>query len=192
MVDMPDESHKTPWNIYSVDASDPDAKLVDREHYSTAEIHQIDELMAALAQLRAVEQQLSDASQRYMRLGQTDMKALHFLIVSKNTGTIATAGALAAHLEISTASTTKLLDRLETHGHIVRSPHPKDRRALAISITDKTHATAVETIGRQQAKRFNAAARLTSQQRDVVTNFLKDMAEEITLGDGQWDGFEEQ
>lgn len=120
------------------------------------------------------------------------MKALHFLIVCKNTGTIPTAGAIAAHLEISTASTTKLLDRLEANGHILRSPHPKDRRALAISITDKTHATAVETIGRQQAKRFNAAARLTSQQRDVVTNFLRDMAKEITLGDGQWNGLEEQ
>lgn len=187
MVETPKEPSRSSWNLYSVEASDPDTELIAPEAYSTADIHQIGELMAALAQLRAVEQQLSDASQRYMRLGKTDMKALHFLIVSKNTGTIATAGALAAHLEISTASTTKLLDRLEASGHVRRSPHPKDRRALAITIMEKTHAAAVETIGRQQAKRFNAAARLTTQQRDVVMNFLKDMAEEITLHEGDWD-----
>lgn len=186
MADTPNESDQTPGNIYSVGASDPDAKLVNRQEYSTAEIHEIDDLMAALAQLRAVEQQLSEAAQHSMRLGQTDMKALHFLIAAKNTDTIATAGALAEHLNISTASTTKLLDRLEANDHILRSPHPKDRRALAISITETTHAAAVETIGRQQAKRFNAAARLTSQQRDVVTNFLRDMAKEIRLRDGQW------
>lgn len=191
MAETPNESHQKPWNIYSLHASDPDAKLVNHRKYSTEQVGEIDDLMAALAQLRAVEQQLSEASQRYMRLGQTDMKALHFLIAAKNTGTIATAGALAGHLKISTASTTKLLDRLEANGHILRSPHPKDRRALAISITDKTHAAAVETIGRQQAKRFNAAARLTSQQRDIVTHFLRDMAEEITLRDGQWDSLEE-
>lgn len=192
MVDTPDDPNTTPWNVYSVEASDPDAKLIDREGYSTEEIHQIGELMGALAQLRAVEQQLSEASQRYMRLGQTDMKALHFLIVAKNTGTTATAGALATHLNISTASTTKLLDRLEASGHILRSTHPHDRRALAISITDKTHAAAVETIGKQQARRFNAAARLTMKQRDVVMSFLQDMANEIALRDGQWDNPEEQ
>src|SRR5699024_3909942 len=123
--------------------------------------------------------------------GKNNMKALQFLIGARNTCTIATAWALARHLKISTASTTKLLDRLEANGHILRSPHPKDRRALAISITDKTHAAAVETIGRQQAKRFNAAARLASQQRDIVTHFLRDMAEEITLRDSQWDSLEE-
>lgn len=186
MGKTPNDPAKNPWNVYSVEASDPDAKLIDREGYSSEELGQINELMAALAHLRSKEQALSAASQRYMQLGPSDMKALHFLIVAKNRYTIATAGALANHLEISTASTTKLLDRLESKGHIVRSPHPNDRRALAITITDETHTAANETIGRQHARRFHSAARLTAAQREVVIMFLNDMAEELTLREGQW------
>ncbi|GAA4111034.1 MarR family winged helix-turn-helix transcriptional regulator [Enteractinococcus coprophilus] len=187
MVDKSEGSTSSAPNVYALDASDPNARLVDRTGHSAEEIRHIGELMAALAQLREAEQRLSEASQRYMKLGPTDMKALHFLIVAQNTGTIATPGAIAVHLEISTASTTKLLDRLEAAGHIVRSPHPYDRRALAISITHETYEAAVETVGRQQAKRFHAAARLTREERDVVIRFLKDMAHEITVHEGQWD-----
>lgn len=118
-----------------------------------------------------------------MKLGATDMKALHFLIVARHTQTLATPGAIAQHLEISTASTTKLLDRLETGGHIVRAAHPSDRRALAITITNETYEAAVETVGRQQARRFYAAARLTEAEREVVIRFLKDMTQELQVDD---------
>lgn len=166
-------------NVYAIAASDPHSQLINRDKHSTSEVEHIDELMAALAALRAAEQELSAAAQKYMQLGETDMKALHFLIVARNTGEIITPGAIAAHLEISSASTTKLLDRLESGGHIRRSPHPRDRRATAISITPKTYETAVETVGRQQAQRFHAAARLSEQERTVVIAFIKDMTQEI-------------
>lgn len=65
-------------------------------------------------------------------------------------------------------------------------PHPTDRRALAISITPETHQAAMQTVGRQQAKRFHAAARLTPAERDVVIRFLRDMAQEIAPGDESW------
>ena len=87
------------------------------------DIAQIDALMAR-SRACAAEQELSEASLRYMRLGETDMRALHFLIVCENTETLATPGAIAQALEISSASTTKLLDRLERAGHIRRAPHP--------------------------------------------------------------------
>jgi len=187
MVEKSEDPMQGASNLYALDASDPNARLIDRKGHSDADIEQIGDLMAALAQLRDAEQRLTEASQRYMKLGSTDMKALHFLIVSQNTGTIATPGAIAVHLDISTASTTKLLDRLEAAGHIIRSPHPHDRRALAISITHETYEAAVETVGRQQAKRFHAAARLTHDERDVVIRFLQDMTNEITVHEGQWD-----
>ncbi len=44
----------------------------------------------------------------------------------------------------------------------------------------------METVGRQQAKRFYAAARLSAAERDVVIRFLLDMTEEITLRDEAW------
>lgn len=172
--------------IYDVDASDPRSTLIDRTGVSSDTLRQIAVLMGALGELRDAEQRLSRASRRYMHLNETDMRALHYLIVCSNRGLIATPGAMAKHLGISTASTTKLLDRLASGGHIVRAAHPTDRRALAITITPETRLAAMETIGRQQAKRFYAAARLTSEERDVVIRFLRDMTDEITLRDEAW------
>lgn len=172
--------------IYDVEASDPRGSLIDREGVAPEDLRQIAVLMGALGDLRDAEQKLSLASRRYMRLNDTDMRALHYLIVCANRGATATPGGIATHLGISTASTTKLLDRLEKGGHIRRSPHPTDRRALAISITAETREAAMETVGRQQAKRFYSAARLSSEERDVVIRFLTDMAQEITLRDEAW------
>jgi DNA-binding MarR family transcriptional regulator len=172
--------------IYDVEASDPRSTLVDRSGVSPEDVRQIADLMSALGDLREAEQRLSRASRRYMKLNETDMRALHYLIVCGNRGMTATPGGIAHHLGISTASTTKLLDRLERAGHILRAPHPTDRRALAITITTETHQAAMETVGRQQAKRFYSAARLTRAERDVVIRFLADMTNEITIRDESW------
>ncbi|KJL49475.1 transcriptional repressor MprA [Microbacterium hydrocarbonoxydans] len=172
--------------VYDVEASDPRSELVDRAGMDPDDVVQVSALMRALGGLREAEDKLSEASLRYMKLNGTDMRALHFLIVCDNQGVVATPGALAAHLRISTASTTKLLDRLERGGHIVRSAHPSDRRALAITITPESRRAAMETVGRQHAKRFHAAARLSREERDVVIRFLDDMAAEIALTDQPW------
>lgn len=172
--------------VYDVDSSDPRQILVDRSGVSPEDVAQISELMKALGALREAEQRLSEASRRFMRLNETDMRALHYLIVCMHRGVVATPGGIAQHLAISTASTTKLLDRLERGRHVVRAPHPSDRRALAITITPETHQAAMDTVGRQQAKRFHAAARLTSAERETVIRFLEDMTDEITLRDEPW------
>ncbi len=179
-------SAQEPPNIYDVDASDPTSQLVDRSALDPTEVQEIGAVMAALGRLRTAEKTLSDASLKYMKLNETDMRALHYLIVAANTGTIATPGAIATHLKISTASTTKLLDRLERAGHIVRASHPSDRRALVITITAKTREAAMDTVGRQQAKRFHSAARLSAAEREVVIRFLDDMTEQLSITDQPW------
>ncbi|WP_435749230.1 MarR family winged helix-turn-helix transcriptional regulator [Microbacterium sp. PMB16] len=172
--------------IYDVEASDPRSTLIDRTGVPPEDLQQIAGVMEALGALRDAEQRLSQASRRYMRLNETDMRALHYLIVCANRGLVSTPSGIAHHLGISTAATTKLLDRLEAGGHTRRAPHPTDRRALAITITQETRHAAMETVGRQQAKRFYAAARLTRAERDVVIRFLADMTDEITLRDEPW------
>ena len=61
-----------------------------------------------------------------------------------------------------------------------------DRRAFSIEVTDDTRASAMETVGRKQAKRFQAAARLSREERQVVIDFLEDMARELTLDGEDW------
>ncbi|WP_442927615.1 MarR family winged helix-turn-helix transcriptional regulator [Microbacterium sp.] len=172
--------------IYDVQASDPRSTLIDRSGVSPEDLQQIAALMGAIGELREAEQRLSLASRRYMQLNETDMRALHYLIVCANRDAIATPSGIAQHLGISTAATTKLLDRLEKSSHIHRAPHPTDRRALAITISKETRLAAMETVGRQQSKRFYAAARLTRDERDVVIRFLTDMTNEISLRGESW------
>lgn len=186
MARHPDTRDSVSSSLYDVDSSDPKSQLVDRSGLDHAEVAQIGALMSALGKLRDAEQELSDASLRYMKLNQSDMRALHYLIVAGNRGEVATPGGISAHLKISSASTTKLLDRLEKAGHIIRRAHPTDRRALSLFVTPKTRDAAMNTVGRQQAKRFHAAARLNPAERDVVIRFLEDMTAEIQVGDEAW------
>lgn len=172
--------------IYDVDASDPRSSLIDRSGIDPEDLRQIAVLMGAIGELREAEQRLSLASRRYMQLNDTDMRALHYLIVCANRDAIATPSGIAQHLGISTAATTKLLDRLEKSSHIHRAPHPTDRRALAITVSKETRHAAMETVGRQQSKRFYAAARLTREEREVVIRFLDDMTNEIALRGEPW------
>ncbi len=173
-------------NLYRIDANDPDSELITRSGISTSEIDQVNVLMSAMARLREAEDKLTKASTRYMKLNKTDMRALHYLIVSENRGELVTAGDIANHLEITTASTTKLLDRLEHAGHITREAHPSDRRALVIRITSSTRLSAMNTVGRQQAKRFKVAAELTPEERRVIIDFLETTARELSLTDVAW------
>lgn len=173
-------------SLYTIDGNDPVSRLVDRADLTPADVSEISQVMQAFGKLREAEQKLSDASLRYMKLGRSDMRALHFIIVSRNMGELATPSGIAHHLGISTASTTKLLDRLESAGHIERQRHPHDRRALAIVVTPDTETAAMRSMGTQQARRVRAAARLTPQERRTVIRFLEDMAGELDLRHAPW------
>ncbi len=174
------------FGLYDLDLNDPDGVLVARSGLDGATLSEISRVMSALATLRQAEDRLSEASLAYMRLGRNDMRALHFLLVMDGSGSMVTPGALAEHLKLSTASITKMLDRLERGGHITRAIHPNDRRAQAISITPETRAVAMRTVGRTHARRFHAAARLNSDERKVVERFLTEMARDLDLGGEQW------
>lgn len=147
-------------------------ELVDRHGLDDAEIDQVVRVMQALRGWHDASRRMSEVSSRYMKLNETDMRALRFLIAARSQGEIATPGALSEYLGISSASTTKLLDRLERGDHITRSPHPTDRRALAITVTDETRAVARESVGRLHARRFAVAAALAPEEREVVIRFL--------------------
>ena len=162
-------------SIHDPRLTDPHQQLVARAGLDDADLDQIVRVMEALQGWREAEQRASEASRRYMQLNATDMKALRFLMAARNQDVIATPGAIAAHLGISTAATTKVLDRLAKAGHITRSPHPRDRRALAIAITPETYTAAQETVGRQHVRRFDAAARLAPAERETVIRFLEDL-----------------
>jgi DNA-binding MarR family transcriptional regulator len=68
----------------------------------------------------------------------------------------------------------------------MRHAHPTDRRALTVTVTPDTRRAATTSVGRQQARRVYAAARLTSAERKAVARFLDDMAHELLAGSREW------
>jgi DNA-binding MarR family transcriptional regulator len=155
---------------------DPRQELVRHDDLSDDELEQIIAVLEAVRGWREAEQRLSFESRTAMQLNETDMKALRYIIASSNADVAVTAGALAEHLHISTASVTKLLDRLERAGHIVRKPHPTDRRAVTVEITPETHRQVRRTMGLQHARRFEVARSLSPAEREIVTRFLTELS----------------
>lgn len=155
---------------------DPGQEIVHHGDLGDAEIAQIVRVLSAIRRWRESEQHSSNESRSDMALNETDMKALRYLVVAKNQGEIVTPGTLAKHLEISSASTTKLLDRLAAAGHLTRSQHPTDRRALRVTITQQTHERVRDTIGKKHARRFEVVAGLSSADRETVIRFLTTLA----------------
>ncbi len=173
-------------SLYDVNASDPEGRLIDRSAMTEQDVAQITRLMNSMANLRRAEEELSKASQKFMELSEAEMRAIHYLIVAGNQEQVVTPGAIAQHLGITSAATTKLLDRLERGHHIVRHAHPTDRRALSITVTAGTHAVARDTVGRSQATRFTVAAALDPSEREVVIGFLNEVAERMSQGRESW------
>ncbi|WP_350348154.1 MarR family transcriptional regulator [Agromyces sp. G08B096] len=177
MVDAPEPpAGSIADHLHDPRVSDRDGSLIDRDGLSDADVDQVVRVMESLRRWHEAAARMSAASERYMKLNHTDMRAIRFLVAARNQGRIATPGALAEYLGISSAATTKLLDRLERGGHVARAAHPTDRRALAITVTEHTRRDARETVGRQHARRFAVAAALTPEEREVVVRFLDALA----------------
>lgn len=144
---------------------------------SDAEVEEIVDLFVAMQRWRSTSDAQRDASRRHMRLGENDMRAIRYLMAARHGGTVVTSTMLAGHLGITGSSVTKLLDRLEQAEHIRREPHPHDRRALSIVVTEGTSATATSSVGAYHVRRFRIAAAMTSDHRLVVTRFLSAIAD---------------
>ncbi|WP_225973166.1 MarR family winged helix-turn-helix transcriptional regulator [Nesterenkonia natronophila] len=151
---------------------DPDEELVKHRWLDDAELDQTVRLLESLRRWHNAERSTSEAMRKDMDLGESDMRALRYIIAAQVNQRLATPSELAQHLGLSTAAVTKVLDRLAERDHIRRLPHPEDRRSTAIEATDETRKTARRIVGRSHAGRFNVAAALTAEEREVVIGFL--------------------
>ncbi|MFC4222834.1 MarR family winged helix-turn-helix transcriptional regulator [Lysinibacter cavernae] len=156
---------------------DPQRRFVDRPDMTGEELDNAVTVLNALRRWRTADQAMRNATQSNMGIGENDMKAMRFLIAAHGNDEQVTAKQLTKHLGISSASTSKLLDRLEASGHITREPHPHDRRAVLIAVTDESHKHIRATLGDRHTRMFNVAAALNDNDRKAVLGFLAAMSE---------------
>lgn len=114
-----------------------------------------------------------------MDMNGTDLAALRMIIMREQRDQTVRPHDLARHLRISTASTSKLLDRLTHAGHVERRPHPHDRRARVIMLTDASRLAFSTHFGDRLRAMRGVAERYSDDELGVVVRFLGDLADAL-------------
>lgn len=112
-----------------------------------------------------------------MDMNVTDLAALRMLIMREQRGTPVSPHDIAEHLRITTASTTKLVDRLVSSGHIERHPHPTDRRSRVLTLTDASRREFYRHFGERLRAMRAVAERYDDEQLRTVVGFLGEMSQ---------------
>lgn len=148
----------------------------ERGNYWYADNDSVVQILHALRQFRRSDQDMRRRMSADMDMNETDMQALQIVIAAEPGKGLVTPRDLSLALGISTASTTKLLDRLTTSGHLERHPHPSDRRALVITATDHAHNEIRDRLERMHTAMREVAAGVPEASRPAVADFLVRMA----------------
>lgn len=120
-----------------------------------------------------------------MEMNATDLAALRMLVIREQRGETVKPHDIAEHLGISTASTTKLLDRLSGSGHISRLPHPNDRRSRVVTLTEGARSEFYRHFGERLARMRAGMVAFDDDELRVVIRFLRDMTVALEPGAAQ-------
>lgn len=87
---------------------------------------------------------------------------------------------LAERLDVEPMSVSRLIDRMEQSGWVLRAPHPEDRRARIVLPTDRARAAGPEVRGVIGAICAEALASLTDDERRAFERALLAVTETLT------------
>jgi DNA-binding MarR family transcriptional regulator len=154
---------------------------LDRRENNAGEADVADRRELALL-LRRLTVELDAVGQRFADLhglNRTDVRALVAIMDAARGGESLTAGRLGAAVDLSSASVTALLDRLERVGHVRRTRDADDRRRVVLEMSDTAMAAGAEHFGALQRDLAGAMEGYTDEELDVVRRFLEDMTRVI-------------
>ena len=137
------------------------------------------EVLQAVRALNDAMDRMNGGMKGDMEMNASDLAALRMLIVREGRGETVSPHQVADHLRISSASTTKLLDRLTAAGHVERRPHPSDRRARIVILTEESRATFFRHFRERLQIMRGVAERYTDEELVVITRFLSELSATI-------------
>lgn len=156
----------------SPDSSPRPARITAAAGHACDDGGAIDGLVDAVRRYRDAERAMRGRSRDSMHLGRTDMTALRLMLQAGRAGLPLSAAALARKLEISTAATTVLIDRLEKSGHAERRRSATDGRAIEIWPTAATDEEVRSTMGVMHERMMAIAAELPESDCAIIRRFL--------------------
>jgi DNA-binding MarR family transcriptional regulator len=112
-------------------------------------------------------------------LGRTDVRAIVAVMDAARQGSALTAGALGAAVELSSASVTALVDRLERAGHVHRVRDPADRRRVVREMSESAMVAGGQFFGGLQRDLVAAMAGHTDEELAVVRRFLEQVTDVV-------------
>ena len=134
-------------------------------------------LLRAVRDLVAADRLMRRDLSRRMTLGETDLRAIRYVMAATNRDQPTSPHDLAEHLGISTAATTTMLDRLSAAGHLERLPHPTDRRSKVVVATEHAYAEVRAQLADTHDRMRAAAAQVPVAARPAVIAFLEQLTE---------------
>jgi DNA-binding MarR family transcriptional regulator len=107
------------------------------------------------------------ALSRRSGLTDTELVALEHLVQFPSTP-----GELARLLEVSSAASTGVVDRLERRGHVERRKHPTDRRRLEVHVTAEGRAELLRHLKPGLDALRDLETTMTPAELDIVVRYL--------------------
>jgi DNA-binding MarR family transcriptional regulator len=132
-------------------------------------------ILNALRRYRQAEKDMRARTRISMRMGETDLAAIRFLLREQHANRAVSASRLADHLGITTASTAVLINRLEKTEHIHRRSNPVDKRGVLLTATGTSDDEVRATMAGMHARMIRAAERLDPVVGKEVVEFLTEM-----------------
>lgn len=136
-------------------------------------------VLKSLRDYRAAETEIRRSTRDSMGMGETDILALRYLLRMQASGKQVVPKDLSQFLNITSASTTSLIDRLVASGHVRREAHPTDRRSVVVIPTVESDKEVRETLGSMHRRMMQVAEGLTVDEARVVVDFLRRMTEAL-------------
>ncbi len=124
--------------------------------------------LRALREAVAAGSRVSHAVARRAGLGDSELRMLQHLAA----GPLGPA-ALARRLEVTTAASTAIVDRLAARGHVERRPHASDRRRTEVSVTASGRAEVLAHLRPTLDALAHLDAGFSADERAVVERYLR-------------------
>ncbi len=137
-----------------------------------------DERQEVALLLRRLSVELDAVGQRFATLhalGRTDVRALVAIMDAARRGEALTAGVLGQAVDLSSASVTALVDRLERAGHVRRVRDPQDRRRVVLEMSESAMAAGGQFFGGLNRDLLAAMADYSEEELAVVHRFLSEV-----------------
>lgn len=125
------------------------------------------ESLRLLRQVMTVVEQMRHALSARVDLSISELHALEHLSFAPRGP-----AEIARLLDVSTAASTGIVDRLEAKGHVERRPHPHDRRRTEVVVTASARREVISQMGPMFIALDRLDASLTETERDAVVRYL--------------------